>query len=145
MIDGGDASGRNLAAYEHDIVISDLEPATAPDRILLDLQGQERFMQGGSVASASATEGGSGEEDGGKGKKRKWTEEERKQVEGKVRREVAEWVDGGGTGLDGFEVDEAAMEETTRVLLNNIRTRYDQRHGAKHGPSCPLCPHPSPF
>lgn len=132
---------RNLTAYESDILLSDLEAASAPDRILLDLPNQERFLQTSAAGGDRAGSGSEDEADGGHaaGRKRKRrTEEEVREVVVEVGREFAEWVEGGKENhgrarLEDFSIDDEKMRETTEELMRNVRVRYDLRHGTKDG------------
>ncbi|KAH9809350.1 hypothetical protein DFH28DRAFT_1098569 [Melampsora americana] len=117
VIDGGDAGSRN---YYDDTTLSDLNVDKETDRIILDIQGQERYFQGHSSIDESSNSM----------KKRKRTiEEEKENVEEILKRVSQDWK----MKLGRFDDHQDEINDATNEMMENITTRYEQRNGFLEG------------
>lgn len=113
VIEGGDAGSRN---YYEDTSLSDLTINKETDRIILDIQGQERYFQGHSGEKET-------------GKRKRTVEEEKEDVEEIGKRVSKDWK----MKLGRFEEDQGEINEATNEMMENITTRYEQRNGFLEG------------
>ncbi|KAA1128781.1 RNA polymerase II transcription factor B subunit 1 [Puccinia graminis f. sp. tritici] len=109
VIDGGDAGSRN---YYGETDLEDLNAPTEPERIILDMREQERYFEGSAVASQSS--------------KRKRTAEEDAQI---IDQMADRLTKGWRFELGKFKIPKDQVNQSTRLMLDNISIRSEQERG----------------
>jgi transcription initiation factor TFIIH subunit 1 len=115
VIDGGDAGSRN---YYGETDLEDLNAPTEPERIVLDMREQERYFEGSAVASQSS--------------KRKRTAEEDAQI---IDQMADRLTKGWRFELGKFKIPKDQVNQSTRLMLDNISIRSAQERGFNEGGS----------
>ncbi|MBW0507291.1 hypothetical protein O181_047006 [Austropuccinia psidii MF-1] len=109
VIDGGDAASRN---YYGETDLQDLRAPTQPERVLLDMQSQERYFEGIAGANANL--------------KRKRTAEEEEQIIQQFTRRLTK---GWKLDLARFTPYKEQVTQATYLMLSTVVNRYERKHG----------------
>lgn len=111
LIDGGDAGSRN---YYGETDLEDLRAQSEPERIMLDMQGREKYFEGSGASNDTNS------------KKRKRTKEEDLAIMHRINdRLTRRWK----PELGRFKPPVDQINESTRFMLDNITIRSEQKRG----------------
>jgi transcription initiation factor TFIIH subunit 1 len=113
VIDGGDAGSRN---YYGETDLEDLNSPAEPERIVLDMREQERYFEGSAATSQSA-------------KRKRSAEEEGHIVAQMADRLANHWR----PDLGKFRIPKHDVNQSTRLMLDNISIRCEQLRGFNEG------------
>ncbi|KNZ55516.1 hypothetical protein VP01_265g18 [Puccinia sorghi] len=113
VIDGGDAGSRN---YYEETDLEDLNAQAEPERIVLDMREQERYFEGSAAASSQNL-------------KRKRTASEDEQSVEQMGRVTNAWR----LELGKFRIPKDDVNQSTRLMLDNISIRCEQERGFNEG------------